>query len=587
MKLRALIIKDFAGIGDPGITIPIEDIVVLIGPNNSGKSSILDAYEAFASTGASLPLRSFRDEDPSRSISISGVFTDLTDEDRETIGAKWEHDDPDYGKAIKAKWEWSIPDQKAQKYSWEPVEGKWMPGGMGGWDTLITSRIPVPLRVKPTDDPEQTEAQIVQILTAAAKAALKKDAKKAKKVLEELQVLADDFAKEAQKELDDACARITKKLNSIFPEHEVSLQQSVGKIDADKIIGAGSHVRIIEPGKNPVPLSHQGAGMRRTFLWSALGTLAEMGRAKKGAKKIDADRQRMLLIEEPESFLHPPIIRAARNALYDLAEITEWQVLTCTHSPVFIDVSKPHTTILRMEKKTDSSPNVFSSEKAKFTDDERAQLRMVRSCHPTVSEFFFADHVFLVEGETEQSVFSQILADSPPDGGLWCHVVNCMGKANLPLFARILNQFGTPYTIIHDADAPMTLRDCGWVKNGMWTINKRIAEVITERNTELPSCSLLAHVPDFEGYYFKEKLTRDKPYHALTIIRSPEFKSELDYEELRNFVSLVLSNKHAGVYTGYDGLKELVHSWRETVEPMPAEAWQYENHELGPTIALS
>jgi putative ATP-dependent endonuclease of OLD family len=579
MKLRALTITNYASIGEPGLTIPIDDIVVLIGPNNSGKSSVLSAYEAFASTGSPQPLRSFRDEDPSKTISISGLFTDLTEGDRETLGAKWEYDDPDFGRAVRAKWEWIVPDQKAQKYSWDNSEGKWVMGGMGGWDTLITSRIPVPLRVRPTDDPEETEKQIVQILTEAAKAALKKDSKKAASVLKELQTLADEFAKDAQKELDDACARITTKLDDIFPGHKVSLQHSVGQIDPDKIIASGSHVRIEEPGKAPVPLSHQGAGMRRTFLWSALGTLAEMGRAKQGTKKIEAERQRMLLIEEPEAFLHPPMIRSARDALYDLAEIAEWQVLTCTHSPIFIDVSKPHTTIMRVEKKTAGEPKVFSTEDAHFSHDDRTQLRMIRSCHPTVSEFFFADHVFLVEGETEQAVLNHAFATTPPADGSWCHVVNCMGKANLPLFARILNLFGTPYTIVHDADAPMCRRDGAWVKNGMWTINKRIAEVVSERDKKLPPCHLVAHIPDFEGFYFAEKLSGDKPYHAITTLNSDDFQKSGEYALLMEFADKAMQGKHPGCYGSYAELTEHFKAWRDKKNPSPVEEWECENHE--------
>lgn len=579
MKLRALTITNFASIGEPGLTIPIDDIVVLIGPNNSGKSSVLDAYEAFGSTGSALPLHSFRDEDPSKTVSIGGLFTELTDEDRDTLGAKWEHDDTDFGKAVKAKWEWSGPELKAQKYSWDNNEGKWVAGGMGGWDTLITSRIPVPLRVRPTDNPEQTEKQIVQILTEAAKAALKKDSKKTESVLKELQSLADEFAKDAQKELDDACARITKKLDDIFPGHKVSLQHSVGKIDPDKIIESGSHVRIEEPGKSAVPLSHQGAGMRRTFLWSALGTLAEMGRVKQGTKKVDADRQRMLLIEEPESFLHPPMVRAARDALYDLAAIAEWQVLTCTHSPIFIDVSKPHTTIMRVEKRTIGQPRVFSTEEAGFSEDERTQLRMIRSCHPTVSEFFFADHVFLVEGETEQAVLNHVLADVPAPDGMWCNVVNCMGKANLPLFARILNQFGTPYTVVHDSDAPMCLRKGTWAKNAMWTMNKTIAEVVSQRHEGLPACGLVAHIPDFEAFYFGQELEKDKPYHAVSMLTSDEFQKTEKYDLLRNFAKHVLSAEHAGCYDDYSGLTELLKSWREKEAPSPEEKWEFEKHE--------
>jgi hypothetical protein len=526
-----------------------------------------------------MSLRLFRDEDSSKIVSISGVFTDLTDDDRETLGAKWEYDEPRFGKAVKVKWEWAEPDQKAQKFSWDSSDGKWVVGGMGGWDTLIASRVPVPLRVRPTDDPEETEKQIVQILTAAAKSALKKDSKKAESVLKELQSLADEFAKDAQKELEDTCVRITKKLDNIFPGHKVSLQQSVGKIDPDKIIASGSHVRIEEPGKDAVPLSHQGAGIRRTFLWSAFGVLAEMGRAKQGQKKIDVERQRMLLIEEPESFLHPPMIRAARDALYDLAVIAEWQVLTCTHSPIFIDVSKPHTTIIRVEKRSMGEPRLFSTEEVGFSEDERTQLRMIRSCHPTVSEFFFADHVFLVEGETEQAVLNHALANTPVIDGIWCHVVNCMGKANLPLFARILNHFGTPYTIVHDSDAPMSLRKGVWVKNGMWTINKRIAEVITEREKGLPTCGLVVHIPDFEGFYFGEGLSADKPYHAIMMLKSPDFQKSEKYTLLMKFSEQVLKGKHPGCYADYKGLTDHFKAWREKEDPDPAEAWQFEKNE--------
>lgn len=576
MILRALTIKNFASIGDPGIVVPIDDIVVLIGQNNVGKSSVLDAYEAFASTGAALPIKCFRDENSNNAISIGGLFSDLTDEDRDALGAKWEYDDPTYGKVVQAKWEWVEPEQKASKFSWNDAAKKWESGGMGGWDTLITSRIPIPLRIRPTDDPEKTEAQVVEILTAAAKEALKKDSKKAEKVLGELQALADEFAKGAQKELDDVCDKISNKLGGIFPGHSVSLHQSVGKIDPDKIIAAGSHVRVASPGGSPVPLSHQGAGMRRAFLWTALGTLVEIGRAKIGAKKLDPGRQRMLLLEEPESFLHPPMIRAARDALYGLAAIDEWQVLTCTHSPIFIDVSKPHTTIMRVEKGVSGATRVFSSENAEFTADDRTKLRMIRSCHPTVSEFFFADHVFLVEGETEQAVLNHSLLTNTPSNGIWCSVVNCMGKANLVLFAKILNQFGTSYTIVHDADSPKSKRKDKWAKNGMWTENRKISGIIADRDKSLPKCGLIAQVPDFEGFYFGELGGKDKPYHAITILESEEFQKSNEYSLLMQFADLALAQKHPGSYVDYLGLKGLVESWKADHKPNPAEQWEFD-----------
>lgn len=58
MKLSALLISNFKGIKDE-IKILIDNIVVLVGPNNSCKSTILDAYEAYVSMGSSLSLDHF------------------------------------------------------------------------------------------------------------------------------------------------------------------------------------------------------------------------------------------------------------------------------------------------------------------------------------------------------------------------------------------------------------------------------------------------------------------------------------------------------------------------------------------------
>ncbi|MBF4270435.1 DUF2813 domain-containing protein, partial [Vibrio anguillarum] len=44
-RLRKLTIKNFRCIGSTPVEIELDEIVVLVGPNNVGKSSILRAYE--------------------------------------------------------------------------------------------------------------------------------------------------------------------------------------------------------------------------------------------------------------------------------------------------------------------------------------------------------------------------------------------------------------------------------------------------------------------------------------------------------------------------------------------------------------
>jgi len=314
-------------------------------------------------------------------------------------------------------------------------------------------------------------------------------------------------------------------------------------------------------------------------LWSAIGTLADLGRLKHGKASIAPERQRILLIEEPESFLHPPIVRAAREALYGLSEVSEWQVLATTHSPVFIDVSKAHTTIVRVARSGPSQTRMFSTDRAAFSDEERENLHMVRSCHPTVTEFFFADQVWLVEGETEQAVYSELLQRSAADASRGVHIVNCMGKSNLVLFARILNQFGSSYTIVHDTDAPKSQRDGKWRRNGMWTANEEIAKVIQQPSTGAAKRSLVAQVPSFELHYFGCELAADKPYYAVRELHRSDFETCEELKWLRGSADSILSGTHEGSYVTIAELRQKVREWVDSSKPSPSERWELSDGE--------
>ncbi|MBC8467838.1 MAG: endonuclease, partial [Planctomycetes bacterium] len=269
----------------------------------------------------------------------------------------------------------------------------------------------------------------------------------------------------------------------------------------------------------------------------------------------------------------PPVVRAAREALYGLSEVPEWQVLATTHSPIFIDVSKPHTTIVRIARGGGSRTKVFSTDRAAFSDEERENLRMVRSCHPTVTEFFFADRVWLLEGETEHAVYSELLQRSKLDVSRGVHLVNCMGKGNLVLFARILNQFGSSYTIIHDTDCPRIQRNGKWQRNGMWTINEQIVQVVQQAGVGAATRILIAQVPDFELHYIGRKLAADKPYQAVRTLHRGDFQTSEETRLLRGAADAILSEIHEGLYRSIDELQEKVRQWINSENPSPSERW--------------
>lgn len=569
MKLSSLIIKNFGCFDETGCEIKIDNIVVLIGQNNTGKSTILDAYEAFSTAGAELKTSNFHNENIDNPIEITGVFTEIEKEDINVLGGKCVHLDEIYGECIKVMFRWTEPNKKGEKYTFSSETGFFEKGGAGGWDSLIASRIPVPLRIKPTDKHDVIETAIIDILTSTVKESIKNDQTKIAKVIEELKTLTADFALEIEAELQEATSSISEKLKDIFPNHEAEFFAEVGKFETEKVIGSGSHIRI-KNHLNSLPLNQQGSGLQRAFLWAAIASLAEIGKIKKGAKKIDtSDRSRILLIDEPEAFLHPPTIRSAREALYTLAELENWQVMASTHSPIFIDVSKPHTTIMRVEK-DNASTKLISTDSLSFEEDRRLELAMIRNCNPMVNEFFFAEKVLLVEGDTEQLVYMTLMETTELKGKL--HIVNCYGKANIPTFCKILNHFGVPYVAIHDSDSPKSKRKDKFVTNSMWTINQKILDLVLENKY---GSIALVQVPNFEGYYFSDEIKYDKPYAAYQILQSEEFHKEEKYAILRDFYKSLEDGSHMGIYKDVDQLNSLIISYINENKPDIPELWEF------------
>lgn len=513
VKLIELQIRNFGCIDEKGVTIKIDNIVVLIGPNNVGKTTVLKAYELFRSSGAAQTIDDFYQNNENNPIEIAGIFNEINEEDKVQIGEKWIYLSGDNEEVIKYKWVWNKSGEKGKKYSWNNEEEKWVAGGMGGWDTKIASCIPLPLKISPFDDSEQLERQIVEILTSAVKDNVKNNQSKVATMIKQINDLAKDVKNEISEELDKTTDKLQKNLSDIFPEHIVDIEPQVGKLDVDKILATGTHLQVANADGKFYPLANQGSGLQRAFLWSAIEALADSGKMKSGRNSIKNEEPKILLVEEPESFLHPPAIRSAREALYKIAELENWQVMITTHSPIFIDVSKPHTTIIRVEKNEENATKIFSTEKANFSEDERERLQMIRNCHPTINEFFFASKIILVEGDTEQVALTQVKSEDTT-------ILNCRGKANIPMFEKILNHFGMSYIVIHDLDTPKIMKKGKWTKNPMWTINEKIfLESERGKNNQV-----IVSIPDFEGQFFGYLQSGDKPYNAVCELKKVENK---------------------------------------------------------------
>lgn len=157
----------------------------------------------------------------------------------------------------------------------------------------------------------------------------------------------------------------------------------------------------------------------------------------------------VLLIEEPELFLRPQAQRYLYRLLHELAAAGN-QVLYSTHSPAFLNVARLEELAL-VEHAPPHGTTIVQP--APLPADE--SFRAVSEFDAERSELLLARAALLVEGRTEKLVFPLIFAalghDADREG---ISIVECGGKPNIPLFARICDAVGVPYLVVHDRDAP-------------------------------------------------------------------------------------------------------------------------------------
>jgi predicted ATP-dependent endonuclease of OLD family len=89
-------------------------------------------------------------------------------------------------------------------------------------------------------------------------------------------------------------------------------------------------------------------------------------------------------------------------------------------------------------------------------DDLRPEMEAVKHflwLNPDRCGMFFANHVLLVEGATEQALINKLIGERAirnADCGLY--VLDCMGKYNIHRFMNLASRLGIPHSVLHDDD---------------------------------------------------------------------------------------------------------------------------------------
>jgi AAA domain, putative AbiEii toxin, Type IV TA system/Protein of unknown function (DUF2813) len=191
----------------------------------------------------------------------------------------------------------------------------------------------------------------------------------------------------------------------------------------------------------------------------------------------------VLLIEEPELYLRPQAQRYLYRLLREFS-LGGNQAIYSTHSPAFLNVARLDELVF-VERLPHEGTRALQPEPVSADDD----FRVLTEFDAARSELFLARAAVLVEGLTEKLVLPFVFAALGHDVDREAiSIIECGGKPNLPLFARICKATGVPFVVVHDSDR----RASGKLVAAEQALNTLIADTAGEDRTVVLD-------PDFEA----------------------------------------------------------------------------------------
>ena len=435
MWLRELQIRNFRKIDALKISLP-RGLTVLVGENNSGKTTIVDALRLMLFSSRdfdSLRLTEddFRAGTEHAPIEISCRFTGLEDEDEvhfqeclvDIGGGKFEMQ-------VNARVEFNETTNRCNVKMWGgETEGGALPSNH--YDRLAT------IYLQPLRDPERglrpgQQSQVSRLIDGLTREDQRAD----------FETIATDANEKIRvlKPVEEARGEINEQMAAIAGSELAQETELIFAAPAFRRIIAG-----LQPEIGGLPFALNGLGYNNLIFTSAtLGTL----------RRSLQFSFRSILVEEPEAHLHPQLQMLLLKHLSDVAsnqEGNEVQVIASSHSPILASQA-PIDAVVSVHE-IDGKVSTVSV--CSITIDDKIKKKLQRYLDSTRAELFFARRILMVEGITEAlllPVLARIAGGNLKESSVT--VLNADGinfNAFIPLFG--VERLGVPVVILTDGDA--------------------------------------------------------------------------------------------------------------------------------------
>lgn len=470
--LSHLKIKNFRACED--VSLPLEGYTPLVGQNNAGKSSILQALNWVLKPSA-LARQDFRD--PEQPVEVMACIEGINDEVLERIpqekhrkaiepycrdGRLWIRTLAT-GHTVKtvSKEVWDIdkcPDNG------EPEFWRDYPTGL---PQAVSALLPEPLFVQAMHDigedlGKAKAGSTIKNLLDEIMGPLVEAHAELSTALDTIRQLLSADGNNRSEHLQQFDSDASGALEHFFPGLALDLDLQV--VEVKEFFKAGNlHVTDNMTGDRR-RFDQMGTGAQRAIQMALIRYLAEM-RGDDGA----SSSRRLLLIDEPELYLHPQGVRRLRQALAKLAQ-AGFQVVFSTHSPLMLSRDNAGDTVI--VSKNAAEGVVARKPLRQAVNDafhEAASQSRTLFELSNLAEIYFAETVVLCEGKTDRRLlplaYERLKGHSPDlDHIAFLSLGSC---ADIPKALPVLTAMGIRARAIADLDFAYThARRSGLLERG-------------------------------------------------------------------------------------------------------------------------
>jgi len=561
VKLTHVSIHNFRGIIDASMAF--HPYALVVGANNSGKSTIIDCIRAFYEKDgfkfkkeADFPLKGATDQESWVELTFS-----LADEEHDSL-----------------KNEYKIPDKtlKVRKYfqtSEKLHDGKNAAGSILGYksDGSLSNEpfygaknvqsgkfgdlIYIPAISKVDEHTKLSGPSALRDLIANIMADVVEGSDAYKALTESVTSFATSV-RAIETEDKRSLSNFENDLNALLGPWQTNFNLKFTAPSTAEIIKSmlGWDIRDNHHEK-PQGVEYFGSGFQRHFIYSLIQLGAKYVPQKVSKKAKDfSPSLNLVLFEEPEAFLHPPQQEDLARSLITVSEAADWQIVCSTHSAHFVSRNAMRIPAIIRARRADGIISTFQIDEAQWKSivDANHTIQQVAAKYPTVQKtmqaddlkaemeavkyflwlnpdragMLFAQHVLLVEGPSETALINRLLDDGKlalPQG---TYVLDCLGKYNLHRFMNLLSSLGVVHAVLHDDDNNA---------NEHQELNQLIAD---SKNPDF-TCSVITIPRDLEDLLgvTPPGSSHRKPQHLLYCYAT----NQIDTLKLASFCELVQS----------------------------------------------